>query len=215
MLQTLQRSRTPSGAAYLDRGHGDETVVLIHGVGMRIEAWSPQIERLAEEFRVIAVDLPGHGFSAPLGQPPKLQNFVSWFETLLDELQLGGRELAQTRGQPRRAPRADAAEQAGALLGELDAHASPVLGRAHPLEQTCALEAVDVPRHRRGRNPLLRRQLGQREAGAPFDEPEERRLIAGDPELLGFSAELAGEPEEDGSQVGRDELWAERNGANH
>lgn len=89
MLQILQRSRTPSGAAYLDQGDGDEAVVLIHGVGMRIEAWSPQIECLAQEFRVIAVDLPGHGFSAPLGQPPKLQNFVAWFETLLDELQLG------------------------------------------------------------------------------------------------------------------------------
>ena len=89
MLQTLQRSKTPSGAAYLDRGRGDETVVLIHGVGMRIEAWAPQIERLAEEFRVVAVDLPGHGFSAPLGQPPQLQNFVGWFETLLDELDLG------------------------------------------------------------------------------------------------------------------------------
>jgi pimeloyl-ACP methyl ester carboxylesterase len=89
MLQTLQRSKTPSGAAYLDRGRGDETVVLIHGVGMRIEAWAPQIERLAEDFRVVAVDLPGHGFSAPLGQPPQLQNFVSWFETLLDELDLG------------------------------------------------------------------------------------------------------------------------------
>jgi pimeloyl-ACP methyl ester carboxylesterase len=89
MLQTLQRSRTPSGAAYLDRGHGDETVVLIHGVGMRIEAWFPQIERLAQEFRVVAVDLPGHGFSAPLGQPPKLQDFVGWFATLLDELDLG------------------------------------------------------------------------------------------------------------------------------
>jgi pimeloyl-ACP methyl ester carboxylesterase len=89
MLQTLQRSRTPSGAAYLDRGRGGETVVLIHGVGMRIEAWSPQIERLAAEFRVVAVDLPGHGLSEPLGQPPKLQNFVGWFETLLDELGLG------------------------------------------------------------------------------------------------------------------------------
>lgn len=89
MLQTLQRSKTPSGAAYLDRGHGDETVVLIHGVGMRIEAWSPQIERLADEFRVVAVDLPGHGFSAPLRQPPQLEHFVGWFGDLLDELSLG------------------------------------------------------------------------------------------------------------------------------
>ena len=94
MLQTLQRSKTPSGAAYLDRGRGDETVVLIHGVGMRIEVWAPQIERLAEDFRVVAVDLPGHGFSAPLGTPPQLQHFVGWFENLLDELDLGPANVA-------------------------------------------------------------------------------------------------------------------------
>ena len=70
MLQILPRSRTPSGAAYLDRGRGGETVVLIHGVGMRIEAWAPQIERLADSFRVVAVDLPGHGLSAPVPRPP-------------------------------------------------------------------------------------------------------------------------------------------------
>jgi pimeloyl-ACP methyl ester carboxylesterase len=89
MLQTLQRSRTPSRAAYVDRGHGDETVVLVHGVGMRLEAWGPQIDALARDYRVVAVDLPGHGLSAPLGQPPELENFVAWFGTLLDELALG------------------------------------------------------------------------------------------------------------------------------
>jgi pimeloyl-ACP methyl ester carboxylesterase len=89
MLQTLQRSRTPSGAAYLDRGEGDETVVLIHGVGMRIEAWSPQIDRLAETCRVVAVDLPGHGGSAPLGGSPRLEQFVAWFAGVLEELSLG------------------------------------------------------------------------------------------------------------------------------
>ena len=89
MLQTLQRSRTPSGTAYLDCGRGDETVVLIHGVGMRIEAWAPQIERLAETARVIALDLPGHGASAPLGQPAELRYFVEWFDRTLDELDMG------------------------------------------------------------------------------------------------------------------------------
>jgi pimeloyl-ACP methyl ester carboxylesterase len=89
MLQTLQRSKTPSGTAYLARGEGDETVVLIHGVGMRIEAWGPQIARLASQFRVIAVDLPGHGMSAPLGKPPVLVNFVDWFGGFLGELGLG------------------------------------------------------------------------------------------------------------------------------
>ena len=94
MLQTLQRSRTPSGAAYLDCGSGDETVVLIHGVGMRIEAWAPQIERLAEDFRVIAMDLPGHGGSAPLAGPAELGSFVAWFERTLDELAVGPVNIA-------------------------------------------------------------------------------------------------------------------------
>lgn len=89
MLQTLQRSETPSGVAYVDRGHGHEAVVLIHGVGMRSEAWGPQIERLAESFRVIAVDLPGHGWSAPLGKPSLLGHFVDWFGRFLGELDLG------------------------------------------------------------------------------------------------------------------------------
>ena len=89
MLQTLLRSRTASGTAYLDRGRGDETVVLVHGVGMRLEAWAPQIERLAETFRVIAVDLPGHGHSAPLGRPPRLVHFVEWFERTLGEIDAG------------------------------------------------------------------------------------------------------------------------------
>jgi len=89
MLQTLQRSRTPSGIAYLDQGEGDETVILVHGVGMRIEAWQPQIEFLQRRARVIAVDLPGHGLSAALGKPPVLSNYVDWFGDFLSELDLG------------------------------------------------------------------------------------------------------------------------------
>lgn len=88
MLQTLQRSKTPSGAAYLDQGEGSEVLVLLHGVGMRIEAWAPQIERLSSDNRVIAVDLPGHGFSAPLDARPELPSFVAWFARLVDELGL-------------------------------------------------------------------------------------------------------------------------------
>ena len=88
MSQTLHRSSTPSGAAYIDQGQGGETLVLIHGVGMRIEAWGPQIERLSRDHRIVAVDLPGHGFSAPLDMRPELPNFVEWFVRLVDELGL-------------------------------------------------------------------------------------------------------------------------------
>lgn len=92
MQPTLPRSKTRSGAAYVARGDGGETIVLIHGVGMRIEAWGPQIDYLARECRVIAVDLPGHGESAPLEQsretPAQLGHFVAWFRTVLEDLAL-------------------------------------------------------------------------------------------------------------------------------
>ncbi len=39
-------------------------VVLLHGIGRSLEDWGPQYTRLARTHRVIALDLPGSGFSA-------------------------------------------------------------------------------------------------------------------------------------------------------
>lgn len=36
-------------------------IVLLHGAAWTRNAWVPQMEALSDEFRVIAVDLPGHG----------------------------------------------------------------------------------------------------------------------------------------------------------
>ncbi len=65
MPATPQRSETVSGTAYAVTGSG-APLVLIHGVGMRLEAWAPQIAALSQRFEVIALDLPGHGESRPL-----------------------------------------------------------------------------------------------------------------------------------------------------
>ncbi|MDO8465240.1 MAG: pimeloyl-ACP methyl ester esterase BioH [Gallionella sp.] len=48
-------------------------LLLIHGWGMHGGMWGGVAEQLAEHFRVLAVDLPGHGFSAP---------DVGWVEAL-------------------------------------------------------------------------------------------------------------------------------------
>jgi pimeloyl-ACP methyl ester carboxylesterase len=37
------------------------TIVLVHGVSWTRKMWIPQLEVLSDEFRVIALDLPGHG----------------------------------------------------------------------------------------------------------------------------------------------------------
>ncbi|MGW8247117.1 MAG: alpha/beta fold hydrolase [Acidiferrobacterales bacterium] len=42
------------------------TLVLLHGWGLHSGLWGPLIDELANQFRVVLVDLPGHGFSDTL-----------------------------------------------------------------------------------------------------------------------------------------------------
>lgn len=81
------RSETADGTTYVEAGSG-EPLVLIHGVGMRLEAWQPQIAALSRVRRVIAVDMPGHGGSARLPHGARLPEFVAWFARFLDGLRL-------------------------------------------------------------------------------------------------------------------------------
>lgn len=90
---TRPRSRTLHGSAYVDTGEG-EPLVLVHGVGLRLEAWASQIDSLAATHRVIAVDLPGHGTSLPIGRGSGLGAFVDWFTTTLDDLGLDSVNVA-------------------------------------------------------------------------------------------------------------------------
>lgn len=90
---TFVRRITPKGIAYVAKGSG-EPLVLIHGVGMRLEAWWPQIESLSATHRVIAVDMPGHGQSEPLPKGSALPDFVAWLGSFLDEMQLDPVNLA-------------------------------------------------------------------------------------------------------------------------
>jgi len=48
------------------RSGAGEPLLLIHGIGSDLHAWDPIVERLAETFDVIAIDLPGFGGSASL-----------------------------------------------------------------------------------------------------------------------------------------------------
>lgn len=48
---------------YADAGKGTQAVVLLHGYLESIEVWEDFAGELGKEYRVIRVDLPGHGFS--------------------------------------------------------------------------------------------------------------------------------------------------------
>lgn len=63
------------------------TIVLLHGVCHRAHAWDPVVPYLAERFRVVAVDLPGHGRSPDLPESGDvLEHVVGQLETLLEEV---------------------------------------------------------------------------------------------------------------------------------
>ncbi|MBX0290271.1 alpha/beta hydrolase [Hymenobacter sp. HSC-4F20] len=51
--------------AYIEEGPQDaEVLVLVHGMGGGIPTWRKNIEVLKKQFRCIALDLPGHGYSS-------------------------------------------------------------------------------------------------------------------------------------------------------
>ena len=63
-------------------GHGPP-LVLLHGWAMHSGIWGPVVGHLARRFRVHAVDLPGHGYSAPIA-PCTLDAIVAAVDTALD-----------------------------------------------------------------------------------------------------------------------------------
>lgn len=66
MSRTTRRRSDLGPLAAIVAGDGP-LVLLLHGVGLRAEAWGAQIDALAAAgFRVVAPDLPGHGASVAL-----------------------------------------------------------------------------------------------------------------------------------------------------
>ncbi len=81
MLKTLQRYKSTNGIAYSKSGSGDP-IVLVHGVGLRAEAWLLQIPELSKTNTVYAVDMPGHGDSELLADANRcLDSYVDAIAT--------------------------------------------------------------------------------------------------------------------------------------
>jgi len=71
-----------------------EPLLLIHGVGLNARAWAPQIAALAATHRVFAVDMPGHGTSAPLPPGAALPDYVAWAARVIVALNAGAVNVA-------------------------------------------------------------------------------------------------------------------------
>ncbi len=80
------------GYALAGQGHAQApTIVLLPKLGGWIADWSPLARELAGEYRLIAVDPPGHGSSRMATEPPVIQTLsesAAWVRAALDELGL-------------------------------------------------------------------------------------------------------------------------------
>ena len=88
MMSTILPLSNGTHCHAIEAGQGD-TVVLIHGVGMQAQAWEPQIVALSHTYRVVAVDMPGHGKTPGLEGKPHLQDYVAWAARVLRALDIG------------------------------------------------------------------------------------------------------------------------------
>jgi pimeloyl-ACP methyl ester carboxylesterase len=73
--------------AYLDEGAGD-VLLLIHGIGGSSDCWGDLVHKLAERYRVVAVDLLGHGQSDKPRGDYSLGAFAVWLRDFLDALDI-------------------------------------------------------------------------------------------------------------------------------
>ncbi len=72
---------------FVDEGKGTP-MVLLHGWGFDHTCWRPLVDRLATQYRVITVDLPGHGRSRPSASAYTMEDLAADIAELITTLDL-------------------------------------------------------------------------------------------------------------------------------
>lgn len=75
---------TSQGMHVQVEGEGQD-IVLVHGWGLHSGIWDQVTEHLSASFRVVRVDLPGHGYSAPLAGDYSAATLAACLSTALAE----------------------------------------------------------------------------------------------------------------------------------
>ncbi|HEX2578445.1 MAG TPA: alpha/beta hydrolase [Aquihabitans sp.] len=80
---------TPDGGTIhaVEKGTG-RPLVLLHGITLRADVWAPQFHQLTDRFRVVAVDLRGHGTSRAGADGYGMGRLAADLATLLEDLDL-------------------------------------------------------------------------------------------------------------------------------
>ena len=76
---------------YRDQGNpGGPPIVMVHGFSASLHAWEPWVARLGRDYRIVTLDLPGHGLTrAPAGYRPSIDGYADLVDTVARRLSLG------------------------------------------------------------------------------------------------------------------------------
>ncbi|HEY7683832.1 MAG TPA: alpha/beta fold hydrolase [Gemmatimonadales bacterium] len=64
-------------------GRGDTTLIFLHGYGESLLAWRFLLDRFAQRYRVLAIDLPGFGMSGIPDGPHSYTAYQQWLDDLI------------------------------------------------------------------------------------------------------------------------------------
>lgn len=86
----VQKVTLPDGQtiAYVDQGQGQQTLLFIHGLGSYLPAWNKNIETLSQNYRTIALDLPGYGKSSKANAKVGMKAYADAVLALMDALKI-------------------------------------------------------------------------------------------------------------------------------
>ena len=87
-LKVASTFYTKDGTAFKSYGDQTSSLIFIHGVGMRGDVWSPQVEYFSNDYQVITYDFLGHGESPLPPEEPILDHYVEQLNKLLNQLDL-------------------------------------------------------------------------------------------------------------------------------
>lgn len=76
--------QTANGVVWFTGGKGERTVVLVHGVNDQAGTWSAVTPKLKKDFRLVAIDLPGHGESEPKTGPLPMRSMIDALAAVID-----------------------------------------------------------------------------------------------------------------------------------
>lgn len=80
--------------AYFDEGKGSKIIIFIHGLGSYAPAWQKNIESLRENYRCIAIDLPGYGKSSKGNYEASMSYYATVVKKFMQKLGINKATLA-------------------------------------------------------------------------------------------------------------------------